>query len=152
MLLKCRSRCESSGFNLTCLPQQRRRQKDPVESHLHGDAQRGIQRSSGLSFFFILGVIKKSYLTYHSQLIAQGTVERFKHQHTNFGWHTINAPDFHWLYCWKVKKRPLLASSLQQYYPGTPPSNTFRSCQFFFSWHVHSFILSREGLFWREPS
>lgn len=70
-----------------------------------------------LCFSSCLGVIKKSL--FHLSLWANSTgiVGLLKHPHTNVGWHTINAPDFHWL------NRPWLVFSLQQYYADALSSN-----------------------------
>lgn len=59
-------------YSLACFPLQRRNQNDPIYGHLRADVQHGVLLIFEALFFFMLGVIKKPYFTYLSQVIALG--------------------------------------------------------------------------------
>lgn len=92
-----------------------------------------------LCFSSCLDVIIKALFQLSLSANSAGIVRHFKHQHTNVGWHTINAPDFHWLTCFKEK--PWLVFSLQQDYMDALLSNLgFLHLNMFIGSFSHSFM------------
>ncbi len=92
-------------------PVRTRHHRNPVQSHWNAGMQRCALLTSESLLFSCLGVIKKSSFQHPLSVSCTGIVRHLKHQCTNVGWHTVKAPDFHWLIY--LKEKPCLVFSLQ---------------------------------------